>query len=585
MKIKLKETGNYKSVLEQIRDLDIKFDAPCGGNHKCGKCLIKVLSKIDNPSQTELELLGDNYNNGYRLACFLEPIENMEIEINDIADSSNKIMINSDVSLKTINSDLKVFKKSTIKANLENQISDIDSIEENFQLNNLELVNSISKCIRDSNFNPTLISLNKEIVGICSKTYIKQYGIAIDIGTTTVATYLYNLSTGEKIDVVSGLNTQKKYGADVISRIEYASSSEDGLKSLHNAIISQINGMILSLCERNSIICDEIFYITIAGNTTMMHLLMKLNPINIGKAPFIPVTTSLHKVLASNIGININKYGYVALLPSVSGYIGSDITAGVIATGMLHKNKISLLLDIGTNGEIVLGNKKRLISCSTAAGPAFEGANIRFGTGGISGAIDDFKIIDGKVTFTTIDNKPAIGICGSGIVTVVASLLTNEIIDETGRFFDKDEFNLPENLLKRIVEFDNMVAFQITEDIFITQKDIREIQNAKASFAAGVITLIKSYGIKYEDISELYLAGGFGNYIDIDGAIKIGLLPIELKNKVIPSGNTAGTGAIMCLLSSSKMKKIEKISKQIEYIELSKDPSFTDQYIECMMFE
>jgi len=584
MKIKLSNTEKYSTVLDVIKELDVEFDAPCGGNHTCGKCLIKVLSDIEKPSEDELKGLGKNYDEGFRLACYLTPFDNMEIEIPD-NEENNKIMINSDVKLKTINSEIKVFNKKTIVADLSSQISDIDTIGEPFDINNLELVNSISKCIRDSNYNPTLIKLNENVVGICTRNYPKKYGVSIDIGTTTVASYLYNIETGKKIDVVSGLNTQKKYGADVISRIEYASSSEDGLKNLHNAIINQINRMIFLLCDKNSIICDEIFYITIAGNTTMMHLLMKLDPINIGKAPFIPITTSLHRILASSIGININKYGYIALLPSVSGYIGSDITAGVIATGMLHKNKISLLLDIGTNGEIVLGNKKRLISCSTAAGPAFEGANIRFGTGGISGAIDDLKIKDGEVVYTTIDNKAPIGICGSGIVTVVAALLDNDIIDETGRFYDEDEFNIPDSLLERVVEFDNMVAFKITDDIFITQKDIREIQNAKASFAAGVITLVKRYGIEYEDISELYLAGGFGNYIDIDGAITIGLLPKQLKDKVIPSGNTAGTGATMCLLSSAKMKRIESISKQIEYIELSKDPSFTDQYIECMMFE
>jgi len=585
MNIVLKNVKNKKTVLNAISALDVEFNAPCGGNKKCGKCLIKVKSEIDPPSKEEVELLGKNYEKGFRLACFLKPYENMEIEISG-KESNGKIMITSEFVLNSFKPELEVFKKKVKKPDLENQISDINSVYEKFDVNNLELVNSVSKSLRETNYHPTIVTLNKEMVGICNKEYYNYYGISIDIGTTTVAAYLYNLRTGKHINVVSALNKQKKYGADVISRIEYATTAEDGLKALHRTIVNQINNMIFLLCERSKITAHEIFYITIAGNTTMMHLILNLNPENIGKAPFIPITTSLHKIKSSLLGININKYGYVAILPSVSSYIGSDITAGVIATNMMNNTKISLLLDIGTNGEIVLGNKKRLISCSTAAGPAFEGANIRFGTGGITGAIDDFKIVDDKVVFTTIEKKPAIGICGSGIVTIVAQLLTNNIVDETGRFYDEDERDaIPENLRKRIVIFEKMTAFEITDGIYITQKDIREIQNAKASFAAGVITLVKRYGITYDEIDNLYLAGGFGNYIDIKGAVEIGLFPRELENKVIPSGNTAGTGATMCLLSAAKMRKIEKISKEIEYIELSSDPEFTDQYIECMMFE
>ncbi|MBN2852816.1 MAG: DUF4445 domain-containing protein [Clostridia bacterium] len=583
MKLVLKNVAKKKSVLQVISSLDVDFNAPCGGNRKCGKCLIKVLTEIEEPSKDEIKVLGKNHEKGYRLACFIKPVENMEIEIPEKV-SKEKVMISADTVIKNIDPELTVYSKNIEKAHLRNQFSDIDSIKEPFNINNLELVKSVSQIIRETDYHPTVIKLNNEMVGISSQKYNDYYGIAIDIGTTTVASYLFNLKTGKRIDIVSGLNSQKKYGADVISRIEFASSDE-GLAEIQKSIISQINQMIITLCTRNSIRADEIFYITVAGNTTMIHLFMKISPVNIGKAPFIPVTTALHRIKASEIGLKINENGYIAVLPSVASYIGSDITAGVLATNMLHKNKISLLLDIGTNGEIVLGNKKKMIACSTAAGPAFEGANIRFGTGGISGAIDDFKIIGNEVVFTTIDSQPPIGICGSGIITIVSQLLEHDIIDETGRFYDEDELNADEKLKERLVEFENMTAFHITDGIYITQKDIREIQNAKASFAAGVITLINRYGITNDQIDYLYLAGGFGNYIDIQSAIKIGLFPKQLKKKVIPSGNTAGTGAILCLLSSDKMRKINKISKEIEYIELSSDPTFTDQYIECMMFE
>ncbi|MCK5812511.1 MAG: DUF4445 domain-containing protein [Clostridiales bacterium] len=584
MKLILKNITNEKTVLQAINELDVDFTAPCGGNKTCGKCLIKVITPIDEPKYEEKKALGSNYEKGYRLACYIKPFDNMEIKIPDKA-KKTQIMISSNVSLKTVKSDITVAQKKIKKPDLHNQFSDIESINENFDHNDLELVKSISQCVRKTDYNPTLITLDDRIVGICQKNYKTPYGIAIDIGTTTVAAYLYQLNTGNKVAVISQLNAQKKYGADVISRIEFSYSTEDGLANLHKTIIKQINNLIVQLCDRNAITCDEIFYISAVGNTTMLHFLLKLDPENIGRAPFIPITTALHKIKASELGIIINKYGYIAVLPSVASYIGSDITAGIIATNMIHKNKISLLLDIGTNGEIVLGNKKRMISCSTAAGPAFEGANIRFGTGGISGAIDTFDIVNNELVMTTIDNKAPIGICGSGIVMILAALLKNDIVDETGRFYDEDELDVHPNLASKITTFDNMVAFEVCKGIYITQKDIREIQNAKASFAAGVLTLIKRYEISIDDIDFLYLAGGFGNYIDVDSAVTIGLIPKELRKKVIPSGNTAGTGAILCMLSSSKMKKIEKISKEIEYIELSSDPSFTDQYIECMMFE
>ena len=300
--------------------------------------------------------------------------------------------------------------------------------------------------------------------------------------------------------------------------------------------------------------------------------------------PFVPVSTEMHDFPAHELGIRINKFGHALCLPSVSAYIGADIIAGMLACRIHENEKIGLLVDIGTNGEMVLGNKDRLISCSTAAGPAFEGANIKYGTGGISGAIDTMKIVEEEVVFTTIDDKKPLGICGSGIVDAVAMLLDNDIIDETGRFYDDDEIDVSDKLNSRIHEMDNMKAFRITDEISITQKDVREIQNAKAALAAGISTLIKKYGIRADDVSAIYLAGGFGNYINVKSAITIGLLPKIGEDRVIASGNTAGAGASLSLLSHDFIDMAVDLKKRIEYIELTTDPGFTNEYIDNMIF-
>ncbi|MDP4093610.1 MAG: ASKHA domain-containing protein, partial [Bacillota bacterium] len=330
-----------------------------------------------------------------------------------------------------------------------------------------------------------------------------------------------------------------------------------------------------------------------AGNTTMLHFLMNLPAAGIAVSPFIPVTTGPHTFKAIDLSIDINPKGSVIILPSVSAYIGADTTAAVLAGGIYSAEKMSLIIDIGTNGEMVLGNKKRMISCSTAAGPAFEGANIRNGTGGITGAIDSIKIAS-ELEYTTIGNRPAVGLCGSGLVDAIAAMLSLGIIDETGRILNPEEIegNLPHPILKRLVKIDNKTAFVIEwkencesdSDIAITQKDVREFQNAKAAIAAGIKILASRMQIKTGDIQKAFLAGGFGSYINVDSAHKVGLLPDELRGRVESIGNAAGEGAVEALLSSKRLGLAEKIRNRIEYIELSTAGDFSDEYIECLMF-
>ncbi len=582
------DSDGSETILELIQRSDAEIIAPCGGMKKCGKCLVKVNLISQEIGKEERNLLGlSNIKTGYRLACCIKPEDEMVVDIPGQS-AKNKILTNSNLIIDSFRPAVGIKKISTEIPNLNRQVSDIRNIFHNCNMkidkNNLPLLKNLTEVLNSSNNEPTIISYYDMVKGIENKKNGHFFGIAVDIGTTTVAAYLYNLENGDFTDVESELNSQKQFGADVISRINFAETEMNGLGILNEVMINQLNRLVGKLCLKHSLDTNDIYMLTLAGNTTMMHFLMGLDPVNIGKLPFIPVSTEMHDFPASELGIRINKFGHAVCLPSVSAYIGADIIAGLLACRLRDMKEVSLLIDIGTNGEMVLGNKDRLVSCSTAAGPAFEGANIKFGTGGISGAIDTIEIEGGKINYTTIDDLAPVGICGSGIVDAVAEMLENDIIDETGRFYDEDEIMTIPEMKKRIFMLDGIKAFRIIDDICITQKDVREIQSAKAAVAAGIATLIKKYHIDKKDVDKIFLAGGFGNYINVKSAMRIGLLPKHDLKKVIASGNTAGAGASMCLLSHKYIEQANEIKKHVEYVELTTDPGFTNEYIENMIF-
>ena len=378
-------------------------------------------------------------------------------------------------------------------------------------------------------------------------------GVAIDIGTTTIAAYFYNLNTKELIHVESSLNPQAKHGADVISRIDYTVNNEKGTKVMQALIISCIKGLISSF--------DKISQCVIAGNTTMLHFLVGEQTKSIAVAPYTPVFTEAKVFTNNELGLGVDK---VILTPSISAFIGGDITAGVLSTGMYKSDKTVLLIDMGTNGEMVLKHQGRLIGASTACGPAFEGANIKYGMGGVAGAICKVELKkDGNLNISTLGNEKARGICGSGLIDLIACLVKKELIDETG-FMEED--------------------FEVSPGIFLTTRDVREFQNAKAAIGAGIRVMAKHASISLEEIDEVLLAGGFGSYIDINHAIDATLLPHEFRGKCKTCGNSSGKGASDILLDEALLDKAIEISKKVDYIELAESKYFSDFYVMSMMF-
>ena len=586
------------NLLDFLRNSDESINTPCGGMGTCGKCAIRVTGLQNTPAGREKALLGaEKLGNSYRLACS----NSIDSDIDVYVDRD----IGRDASIITGGKKRNILLEPIVRKQyvelaaptLNDQVSDIERVmtASDRQLTEIDisLLRGLADILRCSRYKVTLVTMNGKLLAVETGDSTQLlYGTAFDIGTTTVAAYLYNLNTGECEAVSSILNPQRKFGADVITRISHTMLSKENGMELQSLITGCVNELTGRLVQKAGISHKGIYASVFTGNTTMLHFLMGLDAANISVSPFIPVTTNLQYFSSKTLGLFMNENGVGIAFPGVSAYVGGDTVAAVLSSGIYENDEISLLIDIGTNGEIVLGSKEWLISCSTAAGPAFEGANIRNGVGGVTGAID--TVGPGPTfVYTTIGNSNPVGICGSGIVDAIARLLDAEVIDDTGRLAGAEEAErLGQGFSDRLITVDGMRAFLLTtggekdstEPIVITQKDIRELQNAKAAIAAGIDTLIKHSGKDYDAVGKVYLAGGFGSSINIGSAIKIGLLPRSLENRIETIGNASGTGAVEGLLSRDMLKLTEDLKLKIKYIELSATAEFAEKYIEHMLF-
>ena len=392
-------------------------------------------------------------------------------------------------------------------------------------------------------------------------------GIAVDIGTTTIVCYLVNLITGSVLETVSGMNPQVRYGADVISRIQHAGKGPSQLKQLQDILLSFLNEKIEFMAHNSGFDVSFIVKMSVAANNTMLHLLKGVDPSSMAHVPFTPRFTSSQKIRFSELKIHGNEMGMITLLPSLSAYVGADIMAGIASIHPGEGIRNYLFLDIGTNGELALVTPRKIWCCATAAGPAFEGANISCGMGALSGAIKSFT----NKGYMVIENEPAAGICGSGLIDLIAVLLEKGIITSEG-----------------IISGDYLIAnTDVTADsepLYLTQQDVREVQLAKSAIKSGINILLQEAGMDFKDLDGLFLAGGFGNYINIDNAMRIGLLPLEMKGKIIPIGNTSGTGAILALKSVVFEKSLEDVISKSILVELSDNENFEMEFAMNMYF-
>ena len=389
------------------------------------------------------------------------------------------------------------------------------------------------------------------------------FGAAVDLGTTTVALRLYNLSDGKVVGSASEWNAQKGYGADVITRIGYCMDNEDGLATLRDAVRSQIRDMLGELCSEHGIALSDVKEIFLAGNTVMQHIFAGISPVSIASAPFTP-----QSYFDGNAPVMLGDIP-VSMSPCVAGYVGGDITAGILSSGMYSGKGKTLFIDVGTNGEMAVGDSEWITACAVASGPAFEGAGISCGMPAAFGAISRVYLTDDGLGFDVLGGGDAKGICGSGILDLVACLLELGYIDESG-YLEENE--------------DGESVFYLTDEVYINQKDIRQLQLAKAAVAAGIKFLMNAEDLSFDEIDSLCLAGGFGNRLNPESAVRIGMLPAQLLGKTRTAGNTSLSGAEMVLLNPALKNELIEIKEKCRYIELSSEADFNDCFVDEMSF-
>ena len=414
----------------------------------------------------------------------------------------------------------------------------------------------------------------------------RTYGLAVDVGTTSVVAYLVDFGTGQVVDTASAYNAQIACGEDVISRIVY-SQRGDGLARLQTLVIGTINELVDELAQRNHLRPDDVHEVVAAGNTTMTHLLLGLDPKYIREEPYIPTVAVPPRLTAAELGLGVNPQARVYCLPGVGSYVGGDITAGVISSGMFATDKLTLFIDVGTNGEMVLGNKEWLISCACSAGPAFEGGGVGHGMRATSGAVEDIWVNSETfaATYTTIDNAPPQGICGSGLIDLLGELFVTGVIDKGGRLNRALASKTP-RVRKTDRGWEYVVAWAaetgVGHDIVLTEGDVGNLVRAKAAIYAGFSVLCRSVGIEVGDVEQILIGGAFGQYISVEKAIEIGLLPDQPVERFHFLGNTSALGAYRALLCVTMRREVLEVARKMTYLELSADNSFMEEYTSAL---
>lgn len=582
-----------KNLLDILQENDIIIESPCGGKGTCGKCKIKVLTgELNDITKEEIKHLGEDVNNGLRLSCLVYPKGNIEVELLEKNSVKHKILSDGYMPEFHVNPMIKKQVVKLQKPNLENNISYEELLEKSLGCNINVATPVFLKFLSEAYKydEATVVYSGENVIGIeggdTSNTF---YGAAIDIGTTTVVLSLIDLNTGKEIASETCINPQKEYGLDVLSRIEFVKRKENGLEILHKTIVDGLNNLLDSLCKDYNIDKNNVYEFSIGANATMMHLLLGIDTYAIGKAPYATVFSREKYIDARDIGLSGSEFAKLYCLPGVSSYIGADIVAGAVVADLKKTKENVLFIDIGTNGEIILSKKGELTSCSCAAGPALEGANISCGMRAAEGAIEGIQIKEDGVDIQVIGDKEPIGICGSGILEVISEIWTNKIMSKSGRLKRKSDLEEEgrTQLADRIIEEDKKRKFTILNGknpIVITQEDIRQVQLAKGAISSGFYALLDLMEITMDDLDRVVIAGQFGKHLKVDSLTGVGIIPSALKDKIDYVGNSSKTGALMCLLSKETRDDMEIIAKDIRYFELSTKEGYEKLFTKCLSF-
>ena len=570
--------------------IGLPIDSTCGGRGTCGKCKVQVLeggaevTTADRKQLRAVELEG-----GWRLSCQAKVYQDTTVTVPELLRVPKAATMGVNRLVLLDPNVRKVFVELS-EPSLEDQRSDLERLRdaltaEGFDMKaDLRHLRTLPVVLRDAGFKVTAVLGGDQLIAVEPGDQREaSYGVAVDLGTTTVVGTLMNLKTGMAEAVRSTLNGQAPFGADVISRISHGMQGDEAKAELRDTVLRTINTILSELYESASVSRDRVYEMVIVGNATMLHLLLGIDATPISMMPFTPAFADPLYLRALDVGIDIHPGGYVQTLPVIGAYVGADIVAGVMATGLAREDKMRVFVDVGTNGEIVLGSVKRVLCTAAPAGPAFEGSQIRCGMRATEGAIEGVTLSD-HVELQVIggDIVPR-GICGSGLVDTVAQLRLAGLLDVGGKMRSREE--VPEHPLSdRLITVDGVRAFLLAENVYLTQRDVRELQFGKGSIATGIKVLMDVMGVSAADLDEVLLGGSFGSYLNPESAKIIGLVPAVDLDRILSVGNTAGEGAKMALLSFRERQVAFELPDKVEYVELSGRSDFNDSFVSVLQF-
>jgi uncharacterized 2Fe-2S/4Fe-4S cluster protein (DUF4445 family) len=577
----------------------VAIDSTCGGHGTCRKCKVRIVEGAAPITSLDTRAFStDELREGWRLACRVEVVSDLRVDVPVLVTRpkaatvgvGRKVILRPAVQKRYV--ELSEPSLSDQVTDLERLLAAVDDLELRCELS---VLRDLGRVLRANDYRVTAVIADDLLIGVePGDTTDRLFAIAFDLGTTTVVATLLDLSTGAPLAVQSMLNQQQPFGADVITRISAVMMNPAALNELTRLAHQTLDDLAQAVCVEASVEPREVYEVALAGNATMTHIVLGIDPEPLGVAPFIMAAKLFPDVLASDVGVSVHERAQAVIFPSLGAYVGGDIVAGMLASGMDRDSRLRLFLDIGTNCELVLGNSDRLLATAAPAGPAFEGAAIRCGMRAAPGAIEVVKITPDAVELGVIGDVEPLGLCGSGLVDVVAEMVKLKLIDSSGRFVTDDEAaSIAPGIATRLCDLSGLRVFvlhwkgaegDVEHSIFLSQRDVRELQFAKAAIATGWRLLLDEAGVKEEDLQQVLLAGSFGSYLSPASAVRLGLVPNLPILRIVSAGNVAGEGAKMALLSLRERSGAMALLEEVEYVELSDRSDFNDAFVDQLAF-
>jgi uncharacterized 2Fe-2S/4Fe-4S cluster protein (DUF4445 family) len=576
----------------------IAIDSTCGGHGTCKKCKVKLLSGSVPASRLDVRsFTADQLRDGWRLACLAQATQDLQVEVPPLTTRpkaatvgvGRQVILRPAVQKRYV--ELTEPTLSDQRPDLDRLLEAIDDLEPKPDLYALRRLPTV---LRQSDFKVTAVIVDEALIDVeAGDTTGHRYGIAYDLGTTTVVATLLDLATGTPVAVQSMLNKQQPFGGDVISRISATMMDPSALDRLRAAAHATLEELTAAVCTEGGVEPAQVYEIALAGNATMTALALGIDPEPLGVAPFIMSSATPPVVMASDVGVAVHPGARAMLFPALGAYVGGDIVAGMLATGMDRDKRLRLFIDVGTNCEIVLGNGELMLSTAAPAGPAFEGGAIRCGMRAADGAIEVVRL-DTDVELQVIGDVEPAGLCGSGLVDAVSELVRTGLLDASGRFVsDEDAKEVAPDLAERFTRIGEERVFVLhrpdgvtdpAHTVYLSQRDVRELQFAKAAIATGWSLLLEEFGVEPSDVQQVLLAGSFGSYLSPASAVRIGLVPKLPVLRIVSAGNVAGEGAKMTLLSQRERAGATTLLEEVRYVELSDRTDFNDKFVDQLAF-